>query len=57
MEGREVEEFRSKLPLNPSVRGTGKQSGRERKGTKRASLRKEGSGNPGGHGRGGKSSR
>ncbi len=48
---------RDKLPLNPSVRGTGKQSGRAAKGQKRASMRKEGSGSPPGHGRGGKASR
>lgn len=51
------ETARDKVPLNPSVRGTGKQSGREAKGVKRASLRKEGTGGPPGHGRGGKASR
>lgn len=51
------ETARDKLPLNPSVRGTGKQSRRESKGAKRPSMRKEGSGGPPGHGRGGKASR
>jgi len=50
--------YRLKEPLNPSVRGTGKQSEREKKGVTYSSLhRAEGSGHPPGHGRGGKASR
>jgi hypothetical protein len=52
-----AESTRDKMPLNPSVRGTGKQSGRAAKGFKHPSLRKEGNGTPAGHGRGGKASR
>ncbi len=49
---------RLKIPLNPSVRGTGKQSGREKKGLKRPSIHHgEGTGHAPGGGRGGKSSR
>ncbi|MBX6772999.1 MAG: hypothetical protein IRY83_14820 [Chloroflexi bacterium] len=49
---------RMKMPLNPGVRGTGKQSRREDKGTAWASLhRGEGTGHPPGHGRGGKTTR
>jgi hypothetical protein len=50
--------YRLKTPLNPSARGTGKQSRREKKGVTYSSLhRAEGSGHPPGHGRGGKASR
>jgi hypothetical protein len=50
--------YRLKEPLNPSVRGTGKQSRREKKGFRLSSEgRREDAGNPGGHGRGGKTSR
>lgn len=52
--------YRLKVPLNPSVRGTGKQSEREHKGTEEeftTSHFGEGSGSPPGHGRGGKASR
>lgn len=50
--------YRLKEPLNPSVRGTGKQSERERKGATYSSLhRGEGTGHPPGHGRGGKATR
>ncbi|MBI3980117.1 MAG: hypothetical protein HY331_18235 [Chloroflexi bacterium] len=46
---------RLKEPVNPSVRGTGEQSGREAKGVKHAPSRAEGAGHsPGGGGRGGK---
>ncbi|MBI4320207.1 MAG: hypothetical protein HY675_17085 [Chloroflexi bacterium] len=49
---------RLKAPVNPSVRGTGKQSTREDKGLKRPSIHHgEGAGHPPGGGRGGKSSR
>ncbi|MBI2941309.1 MAG: hypothetical protein HYY04_12815 [Chloroflexi bacterium] len=50
---------RVKEPVNPSVRGTGKQSRRDEKGTalKHAPLHGEGSGHPAGYGRGGKASR
>ncbi|MHB1415303.1 MAG: hypothetical protein ACYC1C_08625 [Chloroflexota bacterium] len=53
----EEEGPRSGLPLNPSVRGTGKQSGRNAKGGGKPNYRKEGRGTPSGHGRGGKASR
>ena len=50
--------YRLKEPVNPSVRGTGKQSGREKKGEEFTTLhRGEGTGHPPGHGRGGKASR
>jgi len=50
--------YRLKEPLNPSVRGTGKQSLRENKGTKLPSMHhSEGAGHPPGYGRGGKASR
>jgi len=49
-----AERARTKVPINPSVRGTPEQSEREGKGDRHPSLRQEGSGNPGGHGRGGK---
>ena len=51
--------FRLKDPVNPSVRGTGKQSLREKKGFKHPSLHHaEGAGHPPGYGgRGGKASR
>ncbi len=46
---------RLKIPVSPSVRGTGKQSTRERKGMKRSSIHHgEGTGHPPGGGRGGK---
>ncbi len=47
---------RHKEPLNPSVMGTPKQSGRVAKGAY-VSSKSEGSGTPPGHGRGGKASR
>jgi hypothetical protein len=50
--------YRLKEPLNPSVRGTGKQSEREDKGPQLATHHHaEGEGQPGGHGRGGKADR
>lgn len=49
-----AERARTKVPINPSVRGTTEQAEREGKGDKHPSFRQEGSGNPGGHGRGGK---
>ena len=50
--------YRLKEPLNPSVRGTGKQSEREKKESTFTTLhRGEGAGHPPGHGRGGKASR
>ncbi|MBI2865317.1 MAG: hypothetical protein HYX94_12230 [Chloroflexi bacterium] len=46
---------RLKTPVNPSVRGTGEQSTRESKGTKRPSIyHGEGAGHAPGGGRGGK---
>ena len=50
--------YRLKEPVNPSVRGTGKQSEREKKEPEFTTLhRGEGAGHPPGHGRGGKASR
>lgn len=50
--------YRMKTPLNPSVRGTGKQSDRERKGEHSPAMHhQEGHNHPAGHGRGGKTSR
>jgi hypothetical protein len=49
-----AENARTKVPINPSVRGTEEQAEREDKGVTEPSYRHEGSGNPGGHGRGGK---
>jgi hypothetical protein len=52
--------YRLKEPLNPSVRGTGKQSEREDKGTEAEFTTRhfgEGAGHPPGHGRGGKADR
>ncbi len=50
-------EERLSVPVNPSVRGTGKQSSRERKGFKKPSMHQEGVGHPPGGGHGGKASR
>ncbi len=52
------QESRKKEPLNPSARGTLKQSRRGEKSPHHSELRHvEDAGNPGGHGRGGKASR
>ncbi len=50
--------YRLKRPVNPSVRGTGKQSEREDKGFQSPAMHhQEGIGHPPGHGRGGKAAR